>query len=367
MTGMLECISVGIISLLFIKIYALFCKNKNEIRVNLKTKQDGKCLGSLNLHVDIICDITNNFGKYYAKEAIKKKYIIGIIPVYKTYNKEYEDINRFNEFMAELFKFLNMRNGKLILASEDNCIVNFLHTELKSEEEKEEREDKVEAENYYDDNILLGSCIIINEKVSVVVCVIKYEKEIEKQLHFFLRNKKKGMFVIVNNIFLNNNIKKDDKRFKNMEILEKKCSLIQQGDSDINNFLSFFDFFNVKKEYLNDIYSIIQINMKNFTYFYKLLGNYVTAETYLNGYMYGNLVDTKIYNSLMDIYYDVISEAIKKDNKKIHMKKFYTFYGQKCDYRKIVKFTLMRLENNILFYIYDIYFYIYYQLILYFS
>ncbi|SBT35272.1 conserved Plasmodium protein, unknown function [Plasmodium ovale wallikeri] len=360
MTGTLECISIGIISILFIKIYTFFYKNKN-----IKTKQDGGRTSSApNFNVDIICDITNNFGKYYAKEVVKKKYIVGIIPVFKSYNKEYEDVSRFNAFMAQLFNFLNMRNGKLILASEDNCIINFLHNTTHAKKEEDDDHDGESEEEDYD-KMLLASCIIINEKVSIVVCVINYETEIEKQLEYFLRNKKKDLFVIINNLFLNNNIK--DKGCKNVELFEKKYKCTEEG-GEISNVVFFFDFFNVKKEYLTNLYSIIQINIKNFTYFYKLLGNNKLSETYLIGYMYDNLVNAKIYNSIMDMYHDIISEAIKKDNKKISMKKFYTFYGQKCDYRKIVKFTLMKLENNmLLFYIYDIYSYIYYHLILYFS
>ncbi|GAB66498.1 hypothetical protein PCYB_092830 [Plasmodium cynomolgi strain B] len=337
MTGTIECISIGIISLLFIKIYALFYKTQNE--KDVKEKQDAGGAGAAgdcsspepNVKVDIICDITNNFGRHYVKEVIKRKNIIGIIPVYKNYNKEYLDISIFNSFMAQLFNFLNMRNGKLILANEDNCVINFLHKELDMEESDDDEEE-----------ILLASCIIINEKVSIIVCVINYEADMEKQLNFFIGKKKKDIFVIINNLFLSNKNGIVKEKMKN-----KGCK---------------------NKEYLTDFYSIIQINMKNFCYFYKRLGNNSFSETYLNGYMYDNLVNTKIYNSLMDMYHDLISEAIKKDNKKINMKKFYTFYGEKCDYTKIVKFTLMKLENNmLLFYIYDIYSYVYYQLILYFS
>ncbi|GAW80991.1 hypothetical protein, conserved [Plasmodium gonderi] len=364
MTGTIECISVGLISLLLIKIYTLFYKKQNE--KDVKTKQNGgnhgDCTSSeSNLKVDIICDITNNFGRHYVKEVIKKKNVIGIIPVYKNYNMEYEDICVFNGFMAQLFNFLNIRNGKLILANEDNCVLNFLHKEF----------DMVENDNDDNEEILLASCIIINEKVSIIVCVVNYETNVEKQLDLFIGNKKKDLFVITNNLFLNNknNIIKEKKGCKNAELVEKNCSLTQGEEyGEISNFFSFFDFFKIKKEHLNDFYSIIQINMKNFCYFYKLMGNNSFPETYLNGYMYDNLTNTKIYNSLMDMYHDLIAEAVKKDNKKINMKKFYTFYGEKCDYSKIVKFTLMKLENNILlFYIYDIYSYIYYRLILYFS
>ncbi|CAI7720506.1 conserved Plasmodium protein, unknown function [Plasmodium vivax] len=373
MTGTIECISIGIISLLFIKIYAFFYKTQNE--KDVKEKQDGGAAGAAgaagdgsspepNVKVDIICDITNNFGRHYVKEVIKRKNVIGIIPVYKNYNKEYLDISTFNGFMAQLFNFLNMRNGKLILANEDNCVVNFLQKELDMEESDDDEEE-----------ILLASCIIINEKVSIIVCVINYEADMEKQLNLFIGKKKKDIFVIINNLFLSNKNgivkeKMKNKGCKNVELLDKKGSLTpgEEEGREMTSFFSFFDFFNVKKEYLTDFYSIIQINMKNFCYFYKRLGNNSFSETYLNGYMYDNLVNTKIYNSLMDMYHDLISEAIKKDNKKINMKKFYTFYGEKCDYTKIVKFTLMKLENNmLLFYIYDIYSYVYYQLILYFS
>ncbi|KJP87662.1 hypothetical protein AK88_02690 [Plasmodium fragile] len=370
MTGTIECISIGIISLLFIKIYTFFYKSPNV--QDVKEKQDADGAGAAgdssspksNVKVDVICDITNNFGRHYVKEVVGRKNVIGIIPVYKNYNKEYLDISAFNGFMAQLFNFLNMRNGKLILANEDNCVVNFLQKELDMEESGDSEED-----------ILLASCIIINDKVSIIVCVINYEAEMEKQLNLFIGKKKKDIFVIINNLFLinKNDIVKEkmrNKGCKNVELLDKKNSLtpeVEEG-SEMTSFFSFFDFFNIKKEYLTDFYSIIQINMKNFCYFYKRLGNNSFSETYLNGYMYDSFVDTKIYNSLMDMYHDLISEAIKKDNKKINMKKFYTFYGEKCDYNKIVKFTLMKLENNmLLFYIYDIYSYVYYQLILYFS
>ncbi|CAA9988247.1 conserved Plasmodium protein, unknown function [Plasmodium knowlesi strain H] len=371
MTGTIECISIGLISLLFIKIYALFYKTQNE-RENVEGKQDagrtgatGGCSSSeSNVKVDIICDITNNFGRHYVKEVIRRKNVIGIIPVYKNYNKEYLDISKFNSFMAQLFNFLNMRNGKLILANEDNCVINFLHKELNMEENDNDEEE-----------ILLASCIIINDKVSIIVCVINYEADMEKQLNLFIGKKKKDIFVIINNLFLSNknDIVKEkikNKSCKNVELLDRKSSLTPGTEEgcEMTSFFSFFDFFNIKKEFLTDFYSIIQINMKNFCYFYKRLGNNSFSETYLNGYMYDNLVDTKIYNSLMDMYHDLISEAIKKDKKKINMRKFYTFYGEECDYNKIVKFTLMKLENNmLLFYIYDIYSYVYYQLILYFS
>ncbi|KYN98864.1 hypothetical protein PGSY75_1122300 [Plasmodium gaboni] len=349
-----ECISVALVSLFFIKILAYIYKQKCEKDHSKVNKGKENKNSTMNVKVDIVCDITNSFGKYYAKEVLKKKNLLGIIPVYKSYNKEYENVDKFNGFMAEFFKFLDLKNGKVILASDNNCINNYINPISKIEDTENENDEE---------DILLASCIIY-EKILIIVCVINYDMDIEKQLDYFLKNQKNDLLIVINNLFLNSNLK-DEKNYKNMELLEKKCSLLPKGD--VNNLLSFLDFMNIQKGCINDLYSIIQINMKNFQYFYKLLGN-TTSGTFLNGHVYDNFMSTNLYNSLMDIYHDLISETIKKDKKKINIKKFYTFYCVKCDYKKIVKLSLMKLENNFfLFYIYNIYSYIYYQLILYVS
>ncbi|CRG96271.1 conserved Plasmodium protein, unknown function [Plasmodium gallinaceum] len=343
MIGTFECISIVIISLFFIKIYKHF--NKKKIgKDDLTIGKHGTVSLSSNLKVDIICDITNNFGKYYAKEAIKKKNIVCIIPVHKNYNKEYENVDNFNEFMAEFFKFLDIKNGKLILASENNCLNDYLHITPEYED---------------DDQIILASCII-NKNISIIVCVINYDKDIENQLDYYLKNKKIDFCAVINNLFLNNiNYSRDE----NIEVIGEKCSFIPNGE--FNDLFNFFGFMNVKKEFLLDLYSIILINTKNYMYFYKILGN-LNSGTFLNAHIYDNLTYSNIYNSLMDIHHNLICEKAKKD-KKIQVKKFYTFCCLKCDYKKIVKFTLMKLENNLfLFYFYNIYSYFYCQLVLYF-
>ncbi|CRH00091.1 conserved Plasmodium protein, unknown function [Plasmodium relictum] len=344
MIGTLEFIFIVIISLFFIKIYKYFYKKKYE-KDNFPSKKfEITCLSS-NLKVDIICDITNNFGKYYAKEAIKKKNIVCIIPVHKTHNKKYENVDNFNEFMAEFFKFLDIKNGKLILASENNCLYDYL--QISPEDD--------------DDDILLASCII-NKNISIIVCVINYDKEIENQLDYYLKNKKNNICAFINNLFLKNI---NDLRDENVELRGKKCPLI--SNREFSDLLELFDFMNVKKDYLLDFYSIMLINMKNFSYFYKHLGN-LSSGTFLNAHIYDNFIYSNIYNSLMDIYHNLICEKVKKDKKKIYVKKFYAFYCLKYDYKKMVKFASMKLKNNLfLFYFYNIYYYIYYQLVLHFS
>ncbi|VWU48268.1 conserved protein, unknown function [Hepatocystis sp. ex Piliocolobus tephrosceles] len=358
MVTTLEYISAGVVSAICIKMYGHFYRNRNEKKgMNDKVHDND---GNPIPEVDIICDVTNNFGKYYVKEVVNKKHIIGIIPVYKSYNKEYINMSRFNDFMAELFVFINLRNGKLILASEDNSVNDYFQTNL--ENNFKESDDNSSDNGSNAENVLLASCIIVNEKVSLVVCVIDYETDLEKQLDFFLTNKKNNLYVIINNIFINN-IKYN--KFKNNEIVEKDYSLNKKKENHpMYTFFPFLKLLNIRKEYLKDLYLLMQIHMNNFIYFYKMLGNSQYSETYLNGYMSDNVINTKIYNSLMDIYHNLIFEAIKKDNKNINLKKMYTPNSPKCDYTQMVKLTLMKLESNqLLFYIYNIYSYIYNNLI----
>ncbi|CXI43617.1 conserved Plasmodium protein, unknown function [Plasmodium berghei] len=348
MSGTFEYIYIGIISVLLLKICASFYKNKNE-RSNITSK---KYCGSTNSvsksTIHIICDITNSFGKYYVANFSTQKYIVGIIPIYKSYNKEYEDVSNFNAFMANLFNFLNLRNGKVILASEDNCILNFIQNTIEINDENDE--------------VLLASCIINNDKVSVVVCCINYEKEMDK-LDLFLRDKERENYVVINNLFINNNINIKNENFEHIESLEKMP--LTQECNDISNLPSFLNFFNVNKNCLNDFYSFMQINIKNYIYVYKLLGNNAYPETFLNIYIDNNHRNTKIYNSTIDICHVLISEAIKKNEKNIIMKKFYPFCCQ--NYNQMTKYAYMKLENNMSFYFYKTYFYLYYQITMLFS
>ncbi|CAD2091592.1 conserved Plasmodium protein, unknown function [Plasmodium vinckei brucechwatti] len=350
MSGSFGYVYIGILSALLLKICVSFYKNQND-RSNITSK---KYDGSTNLvsksTIHIICDITNNFGKYYVANFATQKYIVGIIPIYKSYNKEYEDVSNFNAFMARFFNFLNLRNGKVILASEDNCVLNFIQNTIEINDENDE--------------ILLASCIISNGKVSVVVCGINYEKGMDK-LDLFLRDKEQESYVVINNLFINNNVNMQNENLKHIELLEKIPST--QECNDISDLSSFLNFFNVNKDCLNDFYSFMHINIKNYIYFYKLLGNNAYPETVLNIYMHDSHTSAKIYNSIIYMYHALICEAIKKDEKNIMMKKFYPLYFQSHNYNQMTKYAYMKLENNMLFYFYKSYLYLYYQITTFFS
>lgn len=368
MIGVIEVIITIICSIVFKVLFNIYM---NDERESYKTPSNKirSIRGYPLTCFDVICDITNDFGKYYAKEALNKKSMICIIPVYGNYNKEYEDVNKFNDFVTRFVSFLKLTNGKVALSSE-----NDFHSDDTGTSFGEESEEETEKEK----EIQYIRSLIYNERSSITVCVVNYNETqvAEKQLNKYLMNKKNYISTIVNNLFL---YKYDDRLSHDKENMSRNCDETEMSnrndknkenvecndfddgihDKNTNkdlmntnelctgtaNLKQFLNHFNMNHELLNRLHFHINIHVTNFSYFYPFMEK-SNGGTFFNIYIHGDSSFSTIYNPLVDIYHNLIFEKIQKDRKKIKVKKFYSFVNTECNHKKIVTLALNKLENN---------------------
>lgn len=368
MIGIVEVIITVVCSIVFKVLFNIYMNDEKE-RYTTPSNKLRSIRGYPFASFDVICDITNDFGKYYAKEALNKKSMICIIPVYGNYNKEYEDVNKFNDFVTRFVSFLKLTNGKVALSSENDFHSDDTGTSFgeDSEEEKEKEKD-----------IQFIRSLIYNERSSITVCVVNYNNRLvaEKQLNKYLINKKNYISTIVNNLFL---YRSDDCVRHGKENMSKNCDEKDMSTrNDINkehmecngfddvshsknthkhllntnefyastdNLEQFLNHLNMNHELLSRLYFHINIHMTNFSYFYPFMEK-SNGGTFFNIYIHGDSSFSNIYNPLIDIYHNLIFEKIQKDRKKIKVKKFYAFVNTECNHKKIVTLALNKLENN---------------------